>query len=552
MLLFLKAVVAGLVAITSIGVAAESPVRFERVILTEQYFSDGIHCGDINRDGRTDIVSGPFWYEGPAFDLRHEFYPAVPHEPAKSPTDSLFSCLYDFNGDGWLDILVVGRVHLHPACWYENPAGSQGLWKKHYAFERIQGETPPWADLNQDGRPELICHWENRWGYVQPDWSRPTQPWSFHPITAEGNFDRFYHGTGVGDINSDGRRDLILNDGWWEQPLVGSGTDEWTHHPFRFAKKGGAQMYAYDVDGDGDSDVVTALDAHGWGLAWFEQVSEDGKVTFVEHTIMGDRQSESRYGVAFSQPHAIDVGDINADGLTDIIVGKRRWAHGPDRDIEPGAAPVIYWFELIRTKEGVRFCPHLIDDESGVGLQVVAADVTGNGAVDVLAASKLGAFLFVNRGNTKQSHMSQATQSRTKMEILGNPERCLGSIFGAVMPFDCNARGRSVAAKDCIFPKLRPSLTTRFRRGRETPRPGGNGCVIGRYSEARSPTTDAGIGVSIDATMRQPAEKWTSPRQPVRTDPGEMSGTARQNESGKDDVPSSRSTYSGGREETRN
>lgn len=384
---------------TALGAEPPSnPIGFDKRILTDHYYSDGIHYGDFNRDGAADIVAGPYWYEGPSFTARHEFYPAVAHEPAKSPTDSLFSYVYDFSGDGWPDILVVGRVHLHPAYWYENPAGKTGLWKKHFVFERIQGETPPFADLNQDGRPELVCHWENRWGYVEPDWARPTEPWSFLPITAEGNYDRFYHGTGVGDINGDGRNDLILNDGWWESLPAGSGQTQWTAHAFRFAKKGGAQMYAYDIDGDGDNDVVTALDAHGWGLAWFEQIREEGRITFVEHKIMGDRESESHYGVAFSQPHALHIADLNSDGLSDIVVGKRRWAHGPKGDIEPGAAPVLYWFELVREPGGSRFRPHLVDDSSGAGLQVVAVDVTGDGATDILTASKLGAFLFVNRG----------------------------------------------------------------------------------------------------------------------------------------------------------
>ena len=101
--------------------------------------------------------------------------------------------------------------------------------------------------------------------------------------------DQFYHGTGVGDINGDGRNDLILYDGWWEQPANGSDQTEWTAHPFRFAKRGGAQVYAYDVDGDGDNDVITALDAHGWGLAWFEQVRRDGQITFIQHTISSPR-----------------------------------------------------------------------------------------------------------------------------------------------------------------------------------------------------------------------------------------------------------------------
>lgn len=397
-----KTILAAVAAtVMSAAVSNAGDVAFERRVLVDQYFCDGINAGDLNRDGHLDIVAGPYWYEGPEFAARREFYPAEPFEPAKSPTNSLFTHVYDFNADGWMDILVVGRVHLHPAYWYENPRGGSGHWKKHYVFERIQGETPPFTDLTHDGRPELVCHWEGRWGYVAPDWDRPEEPWKFHPVTAPGDYDQFYHGTGIGDINGDGRNDLILNDGWWEQPPHGASEPEWTAHPFRFAKKGGAQMYAWDVDGDGDTDVVTALDAHGWGLAWFEQVIRDGESTFIEHTIMGDRTAEAQYGVAFSQPHAIDAADIDGDGLTDIVVGKRRWAHGPEKDIEPGATPVIYWFQAQRGPEGASFRPHLIDDQSGVGLQVVARDVTGDGAADILSASKLGSFLFINRRATK-------------------------------------------------------------------------------------------------------------------------------------------------------
>lgn len=369
--------------------------QFRKQVLTDLYFCDGIAAGDINRDGKPDVVAGPFWYEGPGFAVKHEFYPARPFPTEPSPSDSLFSYVHDFNGDGWPDILVLGRVHLHQAFWYENPQGKGGHWKKHFVFHRIQGESPPFVDADGDGRPELVAHWENRWGLIQPDWQNPTNEWRFKPITAGGTFHHFYHGTGMGDVNGDGRCDLLLNEAWYEQPAAPNA--EWIRHEFKFGEKGGAQMFACDVDGDGDNDIITALDAHGWGLAWFEQVKENGQMAFKKHLIMGSRDEEAKYGVAFSQPHALTLADLDGDGLKDIVVGKRRWAHGPKGDIEPMAEPLLYWFQLIRGGGTARFVPHLIDRESGVGTQVSTADLNGDGRQDVLTVSKLGAFLFFNQ-----------------------------------------------------------------------------------------------------------------------------------------------------------
>jgi hypothetical protein len=377
------------------GSAAPAHVRFQKQILSGQYFCDGITAGDINHDGNVDIVAGPFWYEGPAFTAKHEFYPAKPFPTEPSPSDSMFSYVDDFNGDSWPDILVLGRVHLHQAFWYENPQGRAGFWKKHFVFHRVQGETPPFLDVDGDGKPELVAHWENRWGLIQPDWRNPTNEWRFKPVTAPGKFHHFYHGTGIGDVNGDGRLDLLLNEGWYEQPADRAA--EWMRHEFKFHEKGGAQMFAYDVDGDGDNDIITALDAHGWGLAWFEQVKENGKTTFKKHVIMGSREEEKKYGAAFSQPHALALADVDGDGLLDIVTGKRRWAHGPKGDVEPMAEPVVYWFRLVREAGAVRFQPHLIDRESGVGVQITVADVNADRRPDVLTVSKLGTFLFRNQ-----------------------------------------------------------------------------------------------------------------------------------------------------------
>ncbi|MEE8452874.1 MAG: VCBS repeat-containing protein, partial [Thermoguttaceae bacterium] len=334
------------------------------------------------------------------FRQRQELYPPVPFDPAKGQSDSLFSDVYDFNGDGWDDVLVRGRVHLHPARWYENPQGERRHWKRHVVFPKIQGENPPFVDVTGDGRPEIVTHWEGFWGYVAPDWSRPHEPWTFVPLGAEGDWPQFHHGQGVGDITGDGLPEIVINEGWLtrDESPTAEGDSAWHFQPYRFSKEGGgAQMLIYDVDGDGDNDVVTALDAHGWGLAWFENVRDKRAPapSFIQHTFMGSREEESKYGVAFSQPHALGAGDVDGDGLTDVVVGKRRWAHGPSGDIEPNAPAVVYWFRLERTAQGVRFRPHPIDDNSGVGLQIAATDVNADGRIDVLTASKLGTFLFL-------------------------------------------------------------------------------------------------------------------------------------------------------------
>lgn len=382
-----------------------SPVRFEKIVLTDQYLCDGINSGDFNQDGHQDVVAGPYWYEGPTFKTKHEFYPMEPQALEEKPTDSLFSFVADFNQDGWPDILVVGRVMVHQAFWYENPRvkkGSAGLWKKHFVSHRIQGESPQMLDIDGDGKVEVLSTWQKQFGWWRPNWEQPTQPWTFVPVTEVFEHRELYHGEGVGDINGDGLTDLILNEAWWEQPADKS--TPWKRHPFVLSTdRGGAHILVMDVNGDGKNDIITAKNSHGWGISWFEQVrDEQGKITFIERRIMGNREEEKEFGVAFSQPHALTLADMDGDGHLDIVTGKRRWAHGPKGDVEPMGTPVNYWFQLVRDTKapgGARYVPHLIDDNSALGTQVEAKDLNGDGRPDVMTASKLGAFVFLNKKN---------------------------------------------------------------------------------------------------------------------------------------------------------
>lgn len=403
-----------LLAVSS-ALAAETPLihTFTKQTLTKEFWSEGATFGDFNKDGVNDIAGGPFWYEGPSFAKRHEFYPATQsfkHKKADGTEETIpgfegalgvnnaysknfLMFTYDFNGDGWPDILVNGFPG-EDTSWYENPKGREGHWQKHIAVEVTDNESPGFMDITGDGRPEILCNSGGYFIYAEADWKDASKPWKVHRITPKGNWQRFTHGMGFGDVNGDGKPDLLEQEGWWEQPASLAEDKEWKKHPFAF-NRGGSQMFAYDFDGDGDADVFTAMEAHGYGLAWHEQVKENGAITFKTHLFANKEPKDNRYGVKFSQPHAVDLIDMDGDGIKDIITGKRFWAHGSGGDAEPNAPAVLYWFKTVRKGAGnVDFVPYLIDNDSGIGTQVMAGKIDKDEYPDIVVGNKKGVFVM--------------------------------------------------------------------------------------------------------------------------------------------------------------
>lgn len=403
--------------------------HFKRIQLSDQFWCEGANAADFNRDGHHDLVAGPWWWEGPSFEKRHEIYdPAatfrlplgdfttvdVPgyegglgHQNAYS--DNFFAFSHDFNADGWMDVLVIGFPG-KITSWYENPKEGAGHWAQHVIFTQTDNESPDFTDITGDGKPELVCITDAAYGYAEPDWADAAKPWTWHAISPKNGYGKFTHGMGVGDVNGDGRKDLLEKDGWWEQPEDSKTT--WTFHPFPFAEYGGSQMYAYDVNGDGSNDVITALAAHGFGLAWYEQVKNPDGITFKKHLIMGQRKEDNRYGVKFSELHAIDLVDMDGDGLKDIVTGKRFWSHGRIGDPDRNDEAVCYWFQLVRGPQEVDWVPHLIDSNSGVGTQVVVRDVSGDKTPDVLVGNKKGIFILQHEVKKASDAEYAAAQSK--------------------------------------------------------------------------------------------------------------------------------------------
>jgi hypothetical protein len=397
--------------------------HFRERKLSDLFYSEGIAAGDVNRDGVQDVVAGPFYYLGPDYTVAHEIYPSATTNPsvknATTDADSMYNYVYDFNGDGWPDVLEIDPL-THVASLYINPRGESRHWDAYKVVTGIASETTQLTDIDGDGRPELMMSQgraaDNQICYAKPDPSDPTKPWTIHLVSEKGA--RGPHGMGVGDVNGDGRMDILQASGWWEQPAAGS-TDLWKFHPVPefgggpwtamerpFA--GGAEMFVYDVNGDGLPDVITSLGSHGWGLAWLEQKKDSqGVVSWMPHMIMGNPYSapdviqkweETDKSVAFSELHALAVADMDGDGLQDIIAGKRRWSHGDNYGSPDAmAAPVVYWFKLVRKPGGqVEFVPHLVNNNSGVGDQIQAVDINGDGKPDVLTSSRKGTFIFFN------------------------------------------------------------------------------------------------------------------------------------------------------------
>jgi putative membrane-bound dehydrogenase-like protein len=373
---------------------------FTRQQLTDIYFSEGAAAGDLNGDGVSDAVYGPYWFAGPDFTSRREIYKPVPQD-TNGYADNFFSWIYDFNGDRWNDVLVVGFPGT-PAYVYENPKqdGLAGHWNKHQVFDWVSNESPQLTDIVGDPRPELVCTRDGFFGFVTVDWDNPLGSWSFHPVSEQVTATRFGHGLGVGDVNGDGRLDLIHAGGWYEQPESNPDNSRWRHHEAKLSGGyGGAEMYAYDVDGDGDNDIVTSDAAHDFGLSWYEQTSTGDTITFVRHLIMGSHPAENKYGVVFSEPHSVALIDMDGDGLKDIVTGKTYWSHHQQSPMWDAGA-VVYWFKLVRGDDGVDWIPYQADGEAGIGRQVAIVDVNADGLPDIVVGGMKGAHVLTHHTET--------------------------------------------------------------------------------------------------------------------------------------------------------
>ena len=324
----------GLTFMVFTAAASAAGVEWKKTVIDGKFRSEGVAIADVNKDGKLDVLVGDSWYEAPGWTKHDIRKPGEYGDGLHSYSECMTCWTEDVNRDGWADEIVVGFPG-SPALWYENPKGSAGYWPRHEIWPSACNETPQYADLFGDGHRVLVMGWqpkgkddEGQMAWFAPG-SDPTQPWEMHAVSEPsskgkvipGTF-RFAHGLGVGDLNGDGRADVICTAGWWEQPDSGrAASTAWQFHPAKFGDAV-ADILAYDMNHDGKPDAI-ASSAHKYGIWWFEQGEvKDGSPTFTQHDLFPDLVSET---------HALIAADINGDGLKDLVTGKRFWSHGTQR-----------------------------------------------------------------------------------------------------------------------------------------------------------------------------------------------------------------------------
>jgi hypothetical protein len=331
---------------------------------------------DVNGDGKLDIISGENWYEAPGWK-KHRFRTLF---FSNNYIDDFSDLPLDVDGDGHIDI-ITATWFSKKLSWWKNPGRGQGTWTEHEIDSGHNTEFAFLVDIDNDGQRREVL----------PQYGGKNSPlawyefrggkWVRHVVSPNS----YGHGIGAGDVNGDGRTDILTPKGWFEAP-ADPRQGEWKHHPAWDSDKALGFIYVHDVNGDGRPDVITSH-AHDYGIFWLEATAAG---EWKRHMI-----DES-----WSQAHAVTLVDLNGDGKMDLLTGKRYMAHN-GRD-PGGREPLgVYWYEILAPASGgpIEWVRHVIDygGRAGGGMQIPVADLDGDGDPDFAVAGKSGLFLFENK-----------------------------------------------------------------------------------------------------------------------------------------------------------
>ncbi|WP_254513982.1 alpha/beta fold hydrolase [Anatilimnocola floriformis] len=332
---------------------------------------------DVNKDGKLDLVNGGFWFEAPTW--KKHFLREV--EVIRGRFDDYSNLPLDVNGDGWTDIVSV-NYRSKSLFWLENPGEviktkPDTPWEKRLIDTPGPMETGRLADLDGDGDPDIVPNGIGFACWYEFDKGKFIK----HDLLAELSS----HGIGVGDINGDRRLDLIGTGGWLEAPAdPRNGRWIW-HAEFNLSRDASIPVLVHDVDGDGDADLIWGR-GHQFGLYWLEQTKNDGNRDWERHTI----------DTEYSQFHSLLLADLDGDKKIELIAGKRYMGHEGKDPGEYDTLGIFSYKFLPKTRSWERTAIHT-GGEVGFGVDPKAADVDGDGDIDLVMGDRDGFFLLENR-----------------------------------------------------------------------------------------------------------------------------------------------------------
>jgi dienelactone hydrolase len=358
---------------------------------------------DVNKDGKLDIASGGFWYEAPTW--KKHFLREV--EVIRGRYDDYSNLEMDVNADGWTDLISV-NYRSASIFWIEHPGeiiktNPDTPWKKHLVDNPGPMETGRLYDIDGDGRLDILPNgttFAAWYEVVSGDGGRGTANGGAVPrfIKHELPIEIAGHGVGFGDVNGDGRGDIVGPRGWLEAP-EDRRKGRWVWHAdWELTRDASVPILVHDVDGDGDNDLIWGR-GHRYGLYWLEQ---NGTLTRRASEGDGTRSVPTTWtwraiDTSWAQPHSIFLADLDGDRKPDLVAGKRYMGHeGKD----PGEYDLLcaYHYSFDRETRAWRRSEIYFDYRAAFGLDPRAVDIDGDGDIDLVVPDRSSLVLLENKG----------------------------------------------------------------------------------------------------------------------------------------------------------